>query len=137
MKKLFLDTNFIIDYLLREEFKNDSQQFLAEGSKRKCKFYNSFLSVANFAYIDRKLSTTELYRYLSALSNLFIIIPNTDSQIKSAIDLQASDFEDALQYQAALDAGCECIITRNEKDFGFSQIPVSSASDFVDRYFRG
>ncbi len=137
MKKLFLDTNFIIDYLLREEFKNDSQQFLAEGSKRKCKFYISFLSVANFAYIARKLSTTELYRYLSALSNLFIIIPNTDSQIKSAIDLQASDFEDALQYQAALDAGCECIITRNEKDFGFSQIPVLSASDFVDRYFRG
>ena len=137
MKKLFLDTNFIIDYLLREEFKNDSQQFLAEGSKRKCKFYISFLSVANFAYIARKLSTTELYRYLSALSNLFIIIPNTDSQIKSAIDLQASYFEDALQYQAALDAGCECIITRNEKDFGFSQIPVSSASDFVDRYFRG
>lgn len=134
MKKLFLDTNFIIDYLLREEFKNDSQQFLAEGSKRKCKFYISFLSVANFAYIARKLSTTELYRYLSALSNLFIIIPNTDSQIKSAIDLQASDFEDALQYQAALDAGCECIITRNEKDFGFSQIPVLSASDFVDRY---
>ncbi len=137
MKKLFLDTNFIIDYLLREEFKNDSQQFLAEGSTRKCKFYISFLSVANFAYIARKLSTTELYRYLSALSNLFIIIPNTDSQIKSAIDLQASDFEDALQYQAVLDAGCECIITRNEKDFGFSQIPVSSASDFVDRYFRG
>ena len=137
MKKLFLDTNFIIDFLLREEFKNDSQQFLAEGSKRKCKFYISFLSVANFAYIARKLSTTELYRYLSALSNLFIIIPNTDSQIKSAIDLQASDFEDALQYQAALDAGCECIITRNEKDFGFSQIPVLSASDFVDRYFRG
>lgn len=137
MKKIFLDTNFIIDYLLREEFKKDSQQFLAEGSKRKCKFYISFLSVANFAYIARKLPSTELYDYLSAIRDLFNIIPNTDSQIMSAIELNAADFEDALQYQAALDAGCECIITRNEKDFGFSQIPVSSASDFVDRYFRG
>lgn len=32
MKRIFLDTNFIIDYLLRDEFKPMCQQFLAECS---------------------------------------------------------------------------------------------------------
>lgn len=61
----------------------------------------------------------------------FIIVSNTEAQIKRALDLDASDFEDMLQYQAAKDANCDCIITRNEKDFVFSHIPVMSPSSYL------
>ena len=135
MKKIFLDTNFIIDYLVRDEYKNMCQEFLTEGAKRDFQFFISFLTVANFAYIVRKASKEVLYKYLLTIDELFVIVPNTPEQIREAIKLQSSDFEDALQYSTAISAKCDCIITRNEGDFGFSTIPVLSASDFANRFF--
>ncbi len=67
MKKLFLDTNFIVDYLLRDDFKPLCRDFLAEGTRNGKRFYISFLSMANFAYIARKLPQDQLYLHLSTL----------------------------------------------------------------------
>lgn len=39
MRKIFLDTNFIIDYLIREDFSGDAEQLLKLG-KSHLKFYN-------------------------------------------------------------------------------------------------
>lgn len=84
----------------------------------------------------RKCPRYELYAMMERMTDIFEILPNTREHILDAIHLKASDFEDALQYQAALSAGCDCIITRNAKDFKFSVIPVCSAAEYVDRYFR-
>lgn len=130
--KVFLDTNFVIDYLLRPEFKTISQEFLAYGAERHYEFYVSYLSVANFAYIARKLSVSERDCYIQSICELFKIVPCNSSQVYVALRLKASDFEDALQYAAALDAGCECIISRNAKDFDFSTIPVKTAAEAVN-----
>lgn len=133
MKKVFLDTNFIADYLLRPEYKPVCQEFLAEGMRRKTRFYISFLSVANFAYIARKLPREMLYGYLTTIVELFNIVENNKKQLYKALALNSSDFEDSLQYRCAKDAGCECIITRNHKDFSFSDIPVLSASEYLGK----
>lgn len=135
MKRLFLDTNFIIDYLLRDEFKQDCINLLAKGKRDGYSFHISFLSIANFAYIARKAPKEDLYGYIARLSKLFSVVPNNARQLERAMALDARDFEDALQYQSAIDAKCDFIITRNQKDFPFSTIPVMSASDYVDTYF--
>lgn len=134
MKKIFLDTNFIADYLLRSEFKPLCQEFLAEGVRKKFKFYVSYLSVANFAYIARKLPYELLCKYLKQILELFNVVENYTKQLKMALSLNATDFEDALQYCCAKDAGCDCIITRNQKDFGFSDIPILSAQEYLEGY---
>lgn len=131
MKKLFLDTNFIVDYLLREDFKLSCQEFLSEGIRHGRRFYVSYLSIANFAYIARKLPIDQLYSHLSTLSELFTVIGHNKKQLDKAIALKASDFEDALQYQCSKEAYCDCIITRNQKDYTFSDIPVLSAEEFL------
>lgn len=136
MNKIFLDTNFIIDYFIREDYRDESERLLTIGIRNGCRFFISFLSVANFAYIMRKLPEEKLYSLLDKVCELFEVVPNDSSQINKAIRLHAHDFEDALQYQSALDAGCECIITRNAKDFCFSNIPVCSASECVSQYLR-
>lgn len=128
MKNIFLDTNFVIDYFVREEFNNDTESFLSIGKKLKYQFYISYLTVANFAHILRKLPSEKLISLIYDISNTFKVIDNTNSQIQKAILLNATDFEDALQYQAALDANCDCIITRKQSDFSFSKIHVMSAS---------
>ena len=56
-------------------------------------------------------------------------------QLNEAIAMMASDFEDSLQYRAAVDSKCDCIITRNQKDFSFSEIPVMSAAEYNAAYF--
>lgn len=134
MKRIFLDTNFIIDYLIRDEYKSQATYFLEKGKLKGYRFFISFLSIANFAYVIRKLPKEKLYCHLEALSELFEVVPNDLRQIRDAIALFENDFEDALQYQAALFANCDCIITRNEKDFGFSKIPIMNAVDFSDKY---
>lgn len=130
MKKIFLDTNFIIDYFVREDFNGISEQLLALG-KNNLKFYISYLTVANFAYIVRKMPKDVVVSMIQRICETFRIVKNTKEQIERSVMLNPVDFEDGLQYQAAMDAGCDCIITRNQKDFVFAEIPVMDAAEFL------
>lgn len=135
MKRLFLDTNFIIDYFVRQDYQGEAELLLAKGRKAGFRFYISYLTVANFAYIMRKAPAKDLISLIKRVCASFVIINNTDTQIKNALELEACDFEDALQYQAALEANCDYIITRNEKDYSFSTLPVMSATLFLQTNF--
>ena len=129
-EKDFLDTNFIIDYFIREDYNGVSEQLLAMG-RNNLKFYISYLTVANFAYIVRKMPKDVVTSMIQRICETFKIIRNTKEQIERNVILNPSDFEDGLQYQAAMDGGCDCIISRNQKDFKFSEIPVMDASEFL------
>ena len=108
MKKIFLDTNFIIDYFVREDFNGISEQLLALG-QNNLKFYISYLTVANFAYIVRKMPKDVVVSMIQRICETFRIVKNTKEQIERNVMLNPVDFEDGLQYQAAMDAGCDCI----------------------------
>lgn len=133
MKNIFLDTNFLIDYF--EDYNSDAERLLTIG-KDSMKFYISYLTVANFAYIVRKMPRETILYMLRQMCDIFKIVKNTKEQIQRNIFLNPSDFEDGLQYQAAMDAGCDCIITRNQKDFQFAKIPVMSASEFLAKHLE-
>lgn len=134
MKRIFLDTNFLIDFLFREDYFKISKLFLDRAESNGSRFYVSFLSVANMAYIGRKIPRQVLYNKLDLVCNSFTIVANYRTHLMNALRANAKDFEDALQYEAAMDAGCDCIITRNAKDFSFAEIPVLSAAEYLDRY---
>lgn len=131
MKKIFLDTNFLIDLMLRDEYKSICKRVLDIGFQYHMWFYISFLSVANYAYIARKRPQEELHEDIRLIIESFIVFAQNKEQIEKAISLRPKDFEDALQFQCAKQAGCECIITRNKKDFSFSDIPVFTAEEFL------
>jgi predicted nucleic acid-binding protein len=52
----------------------------------------------------------------------------------STLELEAKDFEDALQYYCACDNDCDIIVTRNKKDFDFSTIEVLTPEEFLQKY---
>ena len=61
MKNVFLDTNFIMDLLVRgPKYSIDAKRVLDEGAIKDYQFYVSFLSIANFAYINRKVEKKRL-----------------------------------------------------------------------------
>ena len=134
MKRLFLDTNFILDYFIREDFKGDCEKLLANGSERGYKFCVSYLSIANFAFIMRKESKELLLSLIKRICEIFEVIPNNKNQIEISLSIEAKDYEDVLQYASAIEGNCDYIITRNEKDFSFSKIPVFSTIEYIKKY---
>ena len=58
------------------------------------------------------------------------------AELTAARSYGMTDFEDALVAAAAVSAGCDCIITRNIKDFAESPVRAISPTDFLEEKKR-
>ena len=80
---------------------------------------------------DKEKTTALLKKILSFVK----IISVTEKEIFNAFDLNWKDFEDAVQYSAAVANNIDAIITRNMK--GFSQAEVKILTPEETLYFIG
>ncbi|HLZ89992.1 MAG TPA: PIN domain-containing protein [Puia sp.] len=88
-----------------------------------------------FYFAEKRYGTSSAKKRLQLLSFNVAIAPTTDQTVQSAFgDPAVMDFEDGLEYFAALEAGCTCIVTEDKDDFHFSRIEVLSSMEFVERY---
>ena len=55
MKKVFLDTNILLDFVTEREGVEDASAILQLGEEGKVWLTTSFLTMANVAYVARKL----------------------------------------------------------------------------------
>lgn len=133
MKKIFIDTNIIIDILMQRNGYLNSASVLALSKKEDTLLFVSVLTMANIAYILRKsLRGDDFYSEIKKISSLVAVLDTTSKHFMSALELQAKDFEDALQYYCAISNECDIIVTRNKKDFTFSSIKVLTPEEFLD-----
>ena len=133
MIKAFIDTNVLIDLLLERDGCQDAATILLWQKEQKCSLFLSSLTMANIAYILRKkFKGIALYNALNKLKTFFSVVSLTADNVESALMLQATDFEDALQYFSAANIQADVIVTRNEKDFYFSQISITSPKSFLE-----
>ena len=58
----------------------------------------------------------------------------TKGSVDWAIDSQMPDFEDAMQYECALAAKMDVIVTRDKSGFADAEIPVLTPTEFVSKY---
>ena len=132
MKRIFIDTNVIIDVLMQRDGYLSSARVLALAKNEDTTLFVSVLTMANLAYILRKsLKGDSFYAEMRKLSCLVNVADTTNNHFLSAIDLQAKDFEDALQYYCAISNECDIIVTRNKKDFAFSSISVLTPEELL------
>lgn len=132
MSIVFLDTNILLDFLLRREGVDNAKEILKQGYQGKIDLYVSSLSFSNIAYIVRKQFKGEaLYKMLTTIREMVRIVSVDESIIDNAINSQAPDFEDAIQYFSAKDIKADYIVTNNIKDFLFSNIKVLTSKEFV------
>lgn len=132
-KKLFLDTNIILDLLgEREPFYTPIAQIATLADQKKVKIIVSPISFATVNYFLAKSEgiskAKEKLRKFKILIEISII---DESIVEKALNSDFEDFEDSLQYFCALDSKCEIIITRNPKDFKRSLIPIMSAEEYL------
>lgn len=137
MKKVFVDTNVILDYYLNREGADDAEKIFTAAYNGGIALFASVLTFANFAYVAKRGHTQEdVYMALDEFEKRVTALPMDKRQLRSAIDNHCKDFEDMLQYQCALAAGCDVVVTNNTKDFReFCQLPLMTSREFLQQFF--
>ena len=135
--KVLIDTNVILDVLLKRE----SHFEFSASVLKLCGMQVTGFIAAN--------QTTDIFYLLrrggkdakSAKDIVKMLIDNVKVLDISAADVQNAIADEALDYEDSLLACCaerhkaDYIITRNEKDFNFSQVPALSPQTFLKQFF--
>jgi len=133
--KVFLDTNILLDYLLKrqpfyEPVKKvfDMCLFKIDG----CITPHSLIDVF-YMLSERTNAPAEYCRetVLKLRAVLSVISENDDRVFAAARNTEFGDFEDSMQNESAMFAGVDYIITRNKKDFENSTISVVTPEEFL------
>lgn len=134
MDRLFVDTNVVIDLLgEREPFYNSAAKIATLADKGKINLVVSALSYPTIFYLLSKFEGNDIvkeklrkFKVIAETSDL------TDRIIDKGLSSKFTDFEDALQYHCAIKLDCNILITRNEKDFKGSDIPVMTPDEYLN-----
>ena len=132
MKRIFLDTNILIDYIDDRAGADDAEQIFACGFSGELQLFASSLTFANMAYIIKGRTQEEKYDALSQMANVVEILDLSKQEVMAAIAHPVKDFEDMLQYQCAKAAGCDYIVTNDRRHYDFSDIPHLTSAAFVE-----
>lgn len=127
MKHFFLDTNVLLDFILRrDDFGPVARQLFEAASDRRVTLYISALSFSHVYYVLRKTnSVAERLQALTELAAATNIIALDRPFVEATITLGFTDFEDGLQYCAARTApALDAIVMRDPKGFAAGTRPV-------------
>lgn len=133
MKKVFIDTNILLDVLAkRAPFYAASAKVWTLAENGKVTGMISTLSFNNIYYIMRRQSGGGGAKMaIRLLHGIFTTVPPDNQILNQALDSEMADFEDALQFFSALHAGAQCIVTRNPDDFPTGHIPILTPEEFL------
>lgn len=135
---VFIDTNIFLDFIeKRPEGVTEAYAIFRLAAKKRITMLVSDLSIANMKYSTRKTITLpNFYKIIKLSRELFTIVPVGEKVVDHALEIETRDFEDSLQYFSAEQAGADCIVTRNIKDFDFSStVETLEPIDFLKKYF--
>ena len=93
MRRVFLDTNVLLDIALEREYRAEAEKIWELADKNSIDLFATALSYANAAYIMRHLPLEERYARLLALTQGVVILPLTESHIFEAIAQPTNDFQ--------------------------------------------
>ena len=133
MKRIFLDTNILIDYIDNRAGADDAEQIFACGFSDEALLFASSLTFANMAYIIKGRTQEEKYDVMKQMADIVEILPLGKQEVMLAIAQPVKDFEDMLQYQCAKAAGCDYIVTNDRRHYDFSDIPYFSSAAFAEQ----
>ena len=139
MKNVFIDTNILIDFLTyRKPFDLQAGKIFSLSEQKILNCGVSTLSIANTHYHLLKLVKLEAANELLRKFKILLVVhPLNEKLIDLALNTSDfTDFEDALQYYTALEFGYEVIVTRNQRDFKKSIIPILTPDQFLEVYLK-
>lgn len=130
-----LDTNVLLDVLAdREPWADHSAQVLEHVEQGRATGYVAAHAVTTLYYLLATHRDPETARRkVRVLLRLLKVVPVDEDRLLQALDLSASDYEDAVQVACAEKAGADVIVTRNADDFRGTDLAVRSPSELLAR----
>jgi predicted nucleic acid-binding protein len=137
MDRLYLDANVILDYLQTRPNAEFVEKILLMGHNNQVSLITSVLNFATIFYIEKRRdhSTKKILSRFKLMNKVITPVDQTVQSYHAALNSNFTDFEDALQYFAAMESGSNFIITGNKKDFKHAVIPVLSSKEYINRNF--
>jgi predicted nucleic acid-binding protein len=134
--KLFLDTNIVLDLLqYRKPWIHDTLVLFQLAKDKRVELIVSDLTFVNVVYIAGKnADKKKLNETLIGLKKYLTIVPIGDACIEQALSGDYADFEDAVQCFTAKREKVDYILSRDEKGFNMSEIPVMNVTEFLNGF---
>jgi predicted nucleic acid-binding protein len=131
--KILLDTNIVLDLLMdRIPFSDSAVELFSKVEDGTIIGYLCGTTITTVYYLASKtLGAARAKEEIKKLLNLFEVAPVNRLVLEAAIVVDFNDFEDAVIYEAACHVGAEVIVSRNQKDFKKSRIPVYSSEEMA------
>lgn len=136
MKKIFLDTNILVDLIAdRKPFSKYAVAIFNASETKKIKLFTSSHTIATTYYLLKKyVEEKALRQILLGLFDYVTIIPVNAEVLLKGLRSNQKDFEDSIQiYCATSVEKMDCIVTRNIKDFKGSEIPVLAPDELCSK----
>lgn len=135
--RIFVDANVLVAVLLKEHRVYDSAAnvLMLHGFKSYLVCTTTLALAIAFYFVGKRYGAQEAKRRIEILSQHIIVLPSDGEAHYAAMkDKSVLDYEDGLQYYAALSAGCSYLITFDTQDFHFSKIPVRTPDQFLAQH---
>ena len=118
--KLLIDTNVVLDVLLRREpFFRTAAEVLNLTQRDEVREYVTASAITDIYYIaNKQMKDRDAVRdLLKRLLMIVSVAAVSEREIQNALNLAWGDFEDSVQYSVALLNEMDGIVTRNPSDY--------------------
>jgi len=130
--KTYIDSDVVLDVLLgRDTFLVESSQIFNLCEIHQITGCTTTLAIANIYYILCRYDSSLAKTAIKSLREILQVLPVTDEEIGKSLHSKFKDFEDGVQNFVAENYACNCIITRNKKDYANSQLKVFTPKEYL------
>lgn len=135
--RIFLDANILVSVLNKEyPIFTYTSRILSLADHKNFEVYTSPICLAiAFYFAEKKHRTLKAKEKINILCEHIQIAENSATAVKNTLAQKTiHDFEDGLEYYAAIEKQCDCIITEDKSDFYFSETEVLNSKEFFEKY---
>ncbi len=135
--RIFLDANILVSVLNKEyPLFTYTARIVSLADNKKFTVYTSPVCLAiAFYFAEKKSGTGMAKQKIKLLAEKISITPVGKNEVLEALqNKQVNDFEDGIEYYAAINNKCDIIVTEDTNDFYFSDIKVYKAQSFLQEY---
>jgi predicted nucleic acid-binding protein len=112
-----------------------ASRIVSLADSKQFEVYTSPLCLAiAFYFAEKKNKKTAKQKIKLLASNVSIASVDEKSVVETIQNQSIHDFEDGLEYYAALNVKCKCIVTEDKQDLYFSDIEVLNCEEFFNKY---
>jgi predicted nucleic acid-binding protein len=132
MKKILIDLNIILDFLNKRNFHQEAAQLINMCVEKKISGYICAHEVTTLSYflLKEQKDKTKVINTITALLDIFNVIPIDESILRDSLISPITDYEDAVIEVSSMKTNIDYIISRNISDFKSSRIPTYTPEQF-------